>query len=188
VKGSIRPATTTDADAIAGIYGPFVRDTVISFEIEPPTATEMERRIAATPVWLVYESCGSVLGYAYAVQLRPRAAYAWSAGLSIYVDNDSWGGGVGRALLTEVCKLLVAAGFVNAFAGITLPNARSVTLFELSGFLPCGLQQEVGFKLGAWHDVGWWQRRLRAPSVPPPPRLPDAFGPRRLAGPGARAD
>jgi L-amino acid N-acyltransferase YncA len=170
VNRSIRRATTADADAIAAIYEPFVRDTVASFEIEPPTATDVQRRIAATPAWLVYENSGSVLGYAYAVQLRPRAAYAWSAELSIYVETESWGRGVGRALLTEMCRLLVAAGFVNAFAGITLPNSRSVTLFELSGFLPCGLQQQVGFKLGAWHDVGWWQRQLRAATIPPPNR------------------
>jgi L-amino acid N-acyltransferase YncA len=170
VKGSIRPATAADADVIAAIYEPFVRDTVISFEIEPPTATEIERRIAASPAWLVYESSDSVLGYVYAVQLRPRAAYAWSAELSIYVDKESWGRGVGRALLTEMCKLLVAEGFVNAFAGITLPNPASVRLFELSGFLPCGLQRQVGFKLGAWHDVGWWQRQLRAATIPPPNR------------------
>jgi L-amino acid N-acyltransferase YncA len=170
VKGSIREATTADADVIAAIYEPFVRHTVISFEMEPPTSTDIERRIVAAPIWLVFERSSSVVGYAYAVQLRPRAAYAWSAELSIYVEKESWGSGVGRALLTEMCRLLVAVGFVNAFAGITLPNPRSVTLFESSGFLPCGLQQGVGYKLGAWHDVGWWQRRLRAATIPAPNR------------------
>jgi L-amino acid N-acyltransferase YncA len=170
VKGLTRSVFATDADAIAGIYEPFVRNTAASFEVEAPTTADMELRIAATPGWLVYESGGSVLGYAYADQLRSRAAYAWSAELSIYVGRASWGRGVGRALLTDLCGFLVAAGFVNAFAGITLPNPRSVGLFESFEFVPCGIQRQVGFKLGAWHDVGWWQRQLRAATNPPPER------------------
>jgi L-amino acid N-acyltransferase YncA len=163
-------ATSGDAEGIASIYEPYVLDTVISFEIEPPAATEVQVRMAAAAAWLVYEDRGSLRGFSYAVQLRPRAAYAWSAELSIYVDQESRGRGVGRALLTEMCRLLVASGFVNAFAGITLPNPRSVALFESSGFVPCGIQRQVGFKLGAWYDVGWWQRQIGAATVPPPDR------------------
>jgi phosphinothricin acetyltransferase len=59
-------------------------------------------------------------------------------------------------------------GFVNAFAGIALPNFASVALFESFGFDKIGHWCQVGYKLGEWHDVGWWQLQLREPSVPPP--------------------
>lgn len=168
VQGLIRSATTRDAAAIAAIYEPFVRGTAISFENEPPTAEDMRLRIPASLMWLVYEDDGRVLGYAYAAHLRSRAAYAWSAELSVYIEQSGWGRGVGRSLLQELCETLARKGFVNAFAGITLPNERSVGLFESCGFVAWGVQRQVGFKSGAWHDVEWWQRQLRAATIPPP--------------------
>jgi phosphinothricin acetyltransferase len=168
VPDDIRRATPEDADAIASIYAPFVRDTAISFEIEAPGAHEIQRRIAHGLAWLVYERGDSTVGYAYASQLRSRAAYAWSVEVSIYISESAQGQGVGGALLDALLRLLADRGFVNAFAGTTLPNAASVALFESRGFRPSGRQREVGFKLGSWHDVGWWQLRLQAATVPPP--------------------
>ena len=59
---TIRRATTTDAAAIAAIYGPYCEGTFISFEETAPSVDEMARRIAsigATRPWIVLESaCG----------------------------------------------------------------------------------------------------------------------------------
>jgi L-amino acid N-acyltransferase YncA len=168
MSDTVRPASDEDAAAIAAVYEPWVRETAASFEIEPPGADEMRRRITGSLEWLVLERSGSVVGYAYANPLRSRPAYAWSVELSIYVDTLARGSGVGRALLGALTARLVSRGFVNAFAGITLPNAPSVALFESFGFVRYGVQRQVGFKLGAWHDVGWWQHELRAATIPPP--------------------
>lgn len=165
---TIRSATPQDADAIASIYAPFVRDTAISFEIEAPGTLEIQRRMADGVAWLVSERGGSTVGYAYADRFRSRAAYAWSVEVSIYISQSTQGQGVGGALLDALLQSLADRGFVNAFAGTTLPNAASVALFESRGFVPSGTQRDVGFKLGSWHDVSWWQRRLRAATVPPP--------------------
>jgi L-amino acid N-acyltransferase YncA len=171
---SIRLAADSDAAAIANLYRPIVESTVISFETEPPDEEAIRRRLDATlPAypWLVCEIGGVVAGYAYASRHRDRAAYRWSVDTSVYVDESHRRSGVGRGLYTSLFSILVAQGFVNAYAGITLPNPGSVALHERMGFAPVGVYRHVGYKLGAWHDVGWWQRPLREASPPSGPPL-----------------
>tara|TARA_R110000803_G_scaffold137668_3_gene204590 strand:- start:660 stop:1217 length:558 start_codon:yes stop_codon:yes gene_type:complete len=172
---AIRLARPGDSEAIAAIYVPIVRDTVISFEIDPPTPAEMRQRIAATLVthpWLVAEQDGAVVGYAYASQHRTRSAYRWSCDVTAYMAEAARGKGTGMRLYAELFDILSAQGFHAAFAGISLPNAASVALHEKAGFEPVGIYSQVGYKHGAWHDVGWWQRRLvSAAGSPDEPRL-----------------
>ena len=117
--------------------------------------------------WLIAEEGGRVLGYAYASRHRERAAYRWSADVSVYVREDARGKGVGRALYTSLFAILRLQGIFNILAGITLPNAASVALHEAMGLRPLGVYERIGFKCGAWHDVGWWQYALRPHDGPP---------------------
>jgi phosphinothricin acetyltransferase len=161
----IRTATPEDSAAAAAIYGPVVQHTAISFETEPPDAAEMRARIEKTLVslpWLVAEDeAGAVCGYAYASKHRERAAYQWSVDTTVYVREDMRGRGVGRALYGALLPLLAELGYCQAFAGVALPNAGSVGLHEALGFEAIGVYRNVGYKHGAWRDVGWWQKRLR---------------------------
>ena len=159
----VRDATTADAGACLAIYAPYVRDTVISFESEPPTEAEMAERIAAaaaTHAWLVLEDEGGVIGYAYGGPFAPRAAYRWACEVSVYVDPDRRRSGAGRALYEALLDRLAQRGFHMALAGMTLPNDASVALHRALGFEPVGTWRRIGFKHGAWHDVAWTQRRL----------------------------
>lgn len=168
--GSIRLAGDRDAAAVAGVYRPFVESTPISFETEPPDEGQMRRRIQETVrahPWLVYESDGVVVGYAYATQHRARAAYRWSVDTAVYIDGAHHRRGIGRGLYASLFGILAAQGYVNAYAGVTLPNPASVSLHEAVGFRPVGIYREVGHKFGAWHDVGWWQLALRPRSAEP---------------------
>jgi phosphinothricin acetyltransferase len=169
----IRLATQHDAEQLQAIYAPNVRDTAISFELVPPTVDEMRQRIRKTLEqfpWVVCEHQGEILGYAYASVHRTRAAYQWSVDVSVYIQTSSHRSGVGRAVYSSLFKILEMQGFYNAYAGITLPNPASVGLHEAMGFQPVGVYRAVGYKLGAWHDVGWWQLSLQArPSPPAPP-------------------
>jgi L-amino acid N-acyltransferase YncA len=152
---------------------------VISFELEPPTVAEMERCIAATLAafpWLVWEEGGRVAGYVYASRHKERAAYQWSVDVTAYVRADARGTGVGKTMYRALFDELTALGYHQAFAGIALPNAASVALHESLGFEALGVYRNVGFKLGAWRDVGWWQKALCAPSRFP--AAPSAFAPR----------
>ena len=164
----IREATPRDARAVLEIYAPFVLETPVSFEETVPTEAEMSERISASLEWLVFEDGGEVTAYAYAAAFHRREAYRWSAEVSIYAQPRARGKGIGKALLVELLDRLRSRGFVNAFAGTTLPNEASVRLFGSCGFEQVALQSRVGFKLGAWHDVAWSQLRLREPTVPPP--------------------
>jgi phosphinothricin acetyltransferase len=158
-RRTIRVARPSDAAAIQAIYAPIVRDTPISFEEIAPSVREMDERITrilAFYPYLVCEEGERVLGYAYADAHRARAAYRWSVDVSVYVDAAARRSGMGRALYIALFRILQRQGFHSAFAGITLPNASSVGLHEGLGFRPVGIYKEVGFKRGAWHDVGWW--------------------------------
>jgi phosphinothricin acetyltransferase len=177
---TIRPADPErDAAACAAIYAPSVEATPISFELTPPDAAELARRIerySATHQFLVAEVGGEVVGYAYACRWRARPAYDWAVEVSVYVDVDHQGEGVGRALYAELLDRLGAQGFRVAVAGVTLPNPASVALHEGMGFEPIGALRDIGWKQGAWHDVGYWQLRLR-PDAEDPPAAPLAPGP-----------
>ena len=176
---TLRTAASSDAEAISAIYGPIVATTTISFELEPPTVDEMRNRIAATLQhlpWLVsLDDEGSVDGYVYASKHRERAAYQWAVDTTAYVREDRRGKGVARKLYDALFEELVALGYYQAFAGIALPNAASVALHEAVGFASLGVYRNVGFKLGAWHDVGWWQKTLQESAGDP--AAPRAYRP-----------
>lgn len=168
----VNPAT--DAAACAAIYAPFVTDTAISFEDEPPSEEELRGRIEALTArypWLVAEAGGRVLGYAYASRHRDRSAYRWAADVAIYVAPAHQGHGIGRALYEALFEVLSVQGVRMACAGITLPNEASVALHLRLGFQLVGTYRRIGWKLGAWHDVAWYQRPLAAPGGDPPDEL-----------------
>jgi phosphinothricin acetyltransferase len=172
---TVRLATPGDAPQIAAIYAPFCESTAVSFEIVAPTSAEMAARIGMVTEqypWLAVEDHGRVAGYAYATKHRERAAYTWAIDTAVYVAADARRRGVARTLYGKLFELLVAQGYFKAYAGVTLPNAASVRLHEAVGFLPVGVYRGVGFKLGAWHDVGWYQRVLQperlSPELPHP--------------------
>jgi L-amino acid N-acyltransferase YncA len=160
-----------DAESVAAIYAPVVRETVISFEELPPDADEMRRRMERvlewTP-WLVAEAGGKVVGYAYARRHRERAAYRWSVDLSAYVAESWRGRGVGRTLYDRLLEVLRAQGFVNAYAGVTEPNPASIALHRAIGMQVIGTFERVGWKFGAWHGVTWLGMRLWEPDGQPP--------------------
>jgi L-amino acid N-acyltransferase YncA len=175
---TIRPADPMrDAAACAAIYAPYVESTVISFEDVAPDAAEFAHRIekyAATHQFLVAEADGKVIGYAYACEWAVRPAYRWSVETSVYIDSEHRGEGIGRALYTELFERLRAQGFRIAVAGVTLPNPASIGLHESFGFEPIGALRDIGWKLGEWHDVGYWQVNLQplgegTPDEPRPP-------------------
>ncbi|WP_035611677.1 arsinothricin resistance N-acetyltransferase ArsN1 family B [Haloferula sp. BvORR071] len=169
----IREATLADAAPIQAIYAAIVRDTVISFEIDPPTVGQMEDRMQAIQQrfpWLVCEIDDEVAGYVYASAHHERAAYQWSVNVSVYIHPDYHRRGIGRALYTSLFALLRLQGIYNAYAGITLPNPGSVGIHESMGFEPVGIYKQVGYKFGAWHDVGWWSLALRP--LDPEPAAP----------------
>lgn len=164
-----------DAAAVAEIYRPSVESSLASFEEVPPTADAMAERMRSTlqrTPWLVADDEGRVVGYAYAGPHHQRAGYRWSVNISVYVAGSHHGRGLGRALYDELISILRRQGFVNVYAGITLPNPASVALHEGIGMRRVGVYEGVGFKDGAWRDVAWYHLRLSDPNGQPPEPTP----------------
>lgn len=162
-----------DAADCAAIYAPYVEFGATSFEEEKPSPQALAERIALTAKsypWLVATGEGEeVLGYAYAGSHRFRPAYRWAVEVSVYVAEGRRRQGVGRALYEALFERLRRQRFQVACAGITLPNEASVALHERLGFASVGIYRRIGWKQGAWRDVGWWQLELIPASQEPPP-------------------
>jgi L-amino acid N-acyltransferase YncA len=170
VSVRVRDATEGDAVACASIYAPYVTDTAITFEYEPPTQADMAGRIAAAQrrhAWLVLEDDGRVVGYAYGGPYKERAAYGWSCEVSVYLELGRRRAGGGRALYTALFERLAERGYRRAIAGMTLPNDASEGLHRALGFEPIGVQRRIGWKHDAWHDVAWVQRSIGDDDGPP---------------------
>lgn len=167
---NVRDASECDAEACAAIYAPYVTDTAITFESDPPPPTEMAERIAAavrTHGWVVLEDEGRVVGYAYGGPFKSRVAYRWVCEVSVYLERGRRRTGGGRVLYAALFARLAERGFRTAVAGMTLPNDASVGLHRAMGFEPVGTFRRIGWKHDTWHDVAWTQLTL-APDRDPP--------------------
>lgn len=170
----VRDAVASDAAACALIYRPYVTDTAITFETEPPSPAEMAGRIETAGrahAWLVAEQDGRVVGYAYGGPFAARAAYRWSCEVSVYLESGRRRTGAGRALYAALLPRLIGRGFRVAVARMTLPNEASRGLHAAMGFHEVGVHRRIGFKNGAWHDVAIAQLDLVPDrTAPDPPR------------------
>src|SRR5437764_6346786 len=167
---NVRDASQHDAEACAATYAPYVTDTAITFESDPPLPAEMAERIAAavrTHAWVVLEDQGRVVGYAYGGPFMSRAAYRWSCAVSVYLEPGRRRTGGGRTLYNALFARLAERGFRTAVAGMTLPNDASAGLHRAMGFEPVGTYRRTGWKHGAWHDVAWAQRTIATGQDPP---------------------
>lgn len=170
----IRVAQPSDAAALLAIYAPYIEQTAISFEtVVPEVSAYAERMAGILPAlpWLVAVSQGQPVGFAYAAPHHARAAYQWSVDVSVYLAPQAQGQGLGKRLYQRLFQILRALGYYNVYAGIALPNPGSVGLHQALGFEPVGIYRQVGYKFGAWHDVGWWQLSLQPHKTKPAPPL-----------------
>jgi phosphinothricin acetyltransferase len=157
----LRPATPTDAAAIAAIYNYYVMHTIVTFEEEAITTKEMALRItevqAAGRPWFVCEENDRVLGYSYASGWKSRCSYRFSLETTVYLDKDATGRGLGTQLYSALVAALRSTKTHALIGGIALPNAGSVALHEKLGFVKIGHFQQVGWKFDQWIDVGYWE-------------------------------
>ena len=172
---TLRFAQPSDAEELSNIYKRYVIDSFVSFETPPPTVDQFAERIEHIQQqfpWLVIEDNERCLGYAYASPHRSRAAYQWSTEVSVYLDDDIHRQGIGTRLYNELFRLLQIQGYVNAYAGITIPNPKSLGFHNKLGFEEVGIYKQVGYKAGRWCDVVWLSRSLQAPPTPPSSPIP----------------
>lgn len=165
----IRSASSADIPAMLAIYAPFVENTAVTFDTVVPTVVEFTQkiqRIQQEAPCLVCEVNGEVAGYAYASPHREKAAYRWTRELSVYIHENAKSQKYGTALYQSIIELLRCQNYRSVLAGITLPNIPSVNFHERFGFHPVGVYDNIGFKLGKAHRVGWWQLSIQDAQVP----------------------
>lgn len=143
------------------IYGYYVRNSCITFDLEVPTDLEWEQKLNSIVLKYPFLVCligETVVGFAYASQLRQKKAYDWSVESTIYVHIDHQHKGIGKLLYVELFNRLEKLNYVNIFACITLPNEGSIALHKTFGFEEVGKFQHVGYKHNMWHSVLWMQK------------------------------
>lgn len=171
----LRAADEADAPAMLALYAPYVLQTTVSSEYEPPLLevfVEWMRTYGACLPWLVCTVDGEVVGYGYASPHRARAAYQWSCETSIYVDAAWHRCGIAGAIYAALFELLAMQGYYNIFVGITSPNERSMKFHKAMGFIISGAYQESMYKFGQWRDVLWMGKSLRPHDGEPQPTVP----------------
>ena len=174
----IRFAKSTDAASVLAIYAPYILNTAFTFETEVPTVENFQHRIISYQEnwpWLVYEVDEFVAGYAYATKHRERAAYQWCVESSVYVHDNFQEKGIAKALYNALFEILKYQGCRNVYAGITLPNDKSVGFHKRFGFTKIADYINIGYKLNKWNTVSWWQLQLNDYSDDPvaPIKFPD---------------
>ncbi|HFU4011204.1 TPA: N-acetyltransferase family protein [Streptococcus suis] len=159
----IRSARIEDAADLVAIYAPYVEKTAITFETQVPTVSEFASRIEKTLEkfpYLVAVEEGALVGYAYASSYYARAAYDWTVELSVYIQQEARGKGIGTMLYDALEEELIVRGFKNLLACIALPNPASLALHEKRGYEQVAHFKKVGYKFDTWHDIVWLQKSL----------------------------
>ncbi|MEJ2594477.1 MAG: GNAT family N-acetyltransferase [bacterium] len=160
----IRTAEKRDIDQICDIYNYYVQHSIATFDEKEMSGPEMEEYLSGIMnnyPWLVYESVGEVLGYAYVSPWKSRSAYKYSLESTIYIHPDYIRKGIGTRLYSVLISRAKELGFHALIGGISLPNPASVALHEKMGFQKIGQFCEVGFKFDKWVDVGYWELLLK---------------------------
>jgi L-amino acid N-acyltransferase YncA len=159
----IRDANDRDVDRLCAIYNHYVLHTVITFEEEPVSASDMAQRVADVQrqlPWLVYETGEGVVGYAYASRWKVRAAYRFAVEVSVYVDRDHHGKGIGKALYAALLERLREKKVHSVVGGVAGDNPASFGLHDALGFKRVAQFHEIGHKFGEWIDVTYFQLLL----------------------------
>ena len=169
---TIRTACLEDAQRLLEIYGYYVENTAISFEYEVPALTEFQermKRILQRYPYLVAVQDGTILGYAYAGPFHPRAAYQWTAEVTIYVDPECRKCGLGRKLYEALEQRLTEMGILNLYACIGYPEEEDAYLTKNSaefhthmGYRLAGRFVQCGYKFNRWYDMVYMEKCIGA--------------------------
>ena len=166
----IRSVSLNDAEALLNIYAYYVENTAITFEYDVPTLEEFKQRITNTLKkypYLVVVKEGTILGYAYAGVFKNRAAYDWSAEMTIYLKYDAVKCGLGRMLYEALETEMKKRGFLNLYACIGYPIEEDEYLTRNSaefhahlGYQTVGEFHKCGYKFGRWYNMIWMEKLI----------------------------
>jgi len=162
----IAPFHAVHTKSVTEIYAHYVNKTAITFDLTPPAPDQMQEKLGSLqhanyPVLVALDQSQTLLGFAYASAYRPKAAYQHTAEITIYVQPDAHGQGIGSALMQSLIDDLKQKNqFHLAIAMIADDAKASIKLHKKFEFEDVGYLEEVGYKFDKWHGVTVLQRRL----------------------------
>lgn len=171
-KIMLRPVTVADAAELVSIYAPYVEQTAVTYEYEVPSVEEFQGRIANTTKnypYLAAVENGVILGYAYASAFHPRAAFRWTAEVTVYLRKEAHGRGIGRMLYEALEEKLKQQNVQTAIALIADPNPESVAFHEKMGYRVAGRLTNCAYKLGQWRGMYYMEKFLGEHAGEPTP-------------------
>ena len=157
---TVRKARKDDAAAIASIYRPYVEKTAISFECTAPDEEEMARRMEGMTACVVAEEGSHILGYAYAHPFSSRTAYRRSAEVTIYIDENERGKGIGQELYRSLEECLAGSPVHNLYAVVAVPDQGSIGFHRRMGYREAGRLSDCGEKFGRLWSVVYMEKRI----------------------------
>ena len=162
----IRRAHLGDAARIAEIYNYYVLYSAATFDTEPKTAEDrmrwLEQHDDQHPV-LVGSIDGHVVVWGSLTRWSSRPAWRHTVEVSVYVDNEATGRGIGPAMTEALVTEAREAGHHALIGQIVAENAASLATSEHLGFERVGVLREVGRKFDRWLDVVLVERPLVGP-------------------------
>jgi phosphinothricin acetyltransferase len=166
----VREAAASDAARLVEIYQHYVKNTVVTYEYEVPSVEEFRQRIEKTLEkypYLVAIVGDKIVGYAYAGTYIGRAACDWSVEVSIYVDVNYKGCGIGSRLYGELESILKEMHILNLNAAIASPEEDdeyltkdSINFHKHMGYTVVGEFHNCGYKFGRWYKLMWMEKML----------------------------
>lgn len=171
----LRSVTVADAAELVSIYAPYVQETAVTYEYEVPSVEEFQGRIANTTKnypYLAAVEDGVILGYAYASAFHPRAAFRWTAEVTVYLRKEAHGRGIGRMLYEKLEEILKKQNVQTVIALIADPNPESVAFHEKLGYRVAGRLTNCAYKLGQWRGMFYMEKFLGTHEGEPNPFIP----------------
>ena len=156
----IRDLVAADWPAVAAIYAQGL--DVATFEETVPGWPDWDAGHLAAPRLVATAdraAAEDVLGWVAVAPTSSRECYRGVVGNSIYVAREQRGRGIGRLLLSELCRRTDELGIWTIQAGIFVENEASIALHAACGFRIVGTRERLARKRGTWRDVVLMERR-----------------------------
>ena len=154
----IRNLVPSDWEQVKSIYEKGIATGNATFQTTAPSWGEWDESHLKT-CRFVDEHDGVIRGWAALTPVSSRCVYAGVAEVSVYVDPQCIGKGIGSNLLQELIKVSEQQGIWTLQAGIFPENKASLKIHENAGFRILGVREKIGKQHGIWRDTVFLERR-----------------------------
>lgn len=145
------------------LYNNYILTSTATFSVEKLTQDEMDHLLFSGllrfPSYaILYE--GVYAGYVMLNRYKPREAYDQTAEVTVYLNGDFHGNGIGKRAITFIEGIAKEFDFRALLGVICAENKQSIQLFEKLGYFECAHFKEVGKKFDRILDVVIYEKLI----------------------------